>query len=90
MRAHVVLDDDLVDEVDALAGRRRRSSFIEEAVREKLQRERQKRALQNYIESGERPENPNWRTPEDTSRWVRETRELDNQRLERKLKGASD
>jgi predicted transcriptional regulator len=90
MRAHVVLDDELVDEVDAISGRRRRSAFIEDAVREKLQRERQKRALQNYIESGERPDNPNWRTPEDTSKWVREMRQLDNQRLERKLTGSSD
>jgi predicted transcriptional regulator len=87
MRAHVVLDDELVDEVDALTGRRRRSAFIEDAVREKLQRERQTRALEKYIESGERPDHPNWRTPEDTSRWVRQMRELDNQRLERKLRG---
>ena len=89
MRVHVVLDDELVDEVDALAGRRRRSAFIEDAIREKLQRERQRRALENYIMSSERPDNPNWRTPEDTSRWVREMRELDNRRLERKLRGTS-
>jgi predicted transcriptional regulator len=90
MRAHVVLDDELVDEVDALAGRRRRSACIEDAVREKLQRERQRRAVLNYAESGQRPDNPDWRTPEETSKWVRDLRQLDNERLERKLKGITN
>ena len=36
MRMHVVLPDDLMKAVDALAGKGKRSRFIEDAVREKL------------------------------------------------------
>jgi hypothetical protein len=84
MRAHVVLADELVDEVDSLAGRRRRSAFIEDAIREKLQRERQRVAIKTAAGSlsNFRPE---W-TGQDSSAWVRRSRALDNERLERLLK----
>lgn len=44
-RIHVVLPRDLVEAIDRIAGRRKRSQFIVEAVREKLTRERQTDAL---------------------------------------------
>jgi metal-responsive CopG/Arc/MetJ family transcriptional regulator len=84
MRAHVVLDDELVDEVDALAGRRRRSAFIEDAVREKLQRERQRAAIEAAAGSLS-----NYRAEwsgQDSTAWVKRSRALDNERLERLLK----
>ncbi|MDO9028025.1 MAG: hypothetical protein Q7U68_04100 [Candidatus Roizmanbacteria bacterium] len=37
-KAHVVLDSDILDEIDRIDGKRRRSLFIEEAAREKLER----------------------------------------------------
>ncbi len=40
MRTHVILPDDLVEGVDKLVGKRKRSRFVEEAVLEKLKRER--------------------------------------------------
>lgn len=36
MRTHVILPEDLVEAVDAQAGKGKRSQFIEEAIREKL------------------------------------------------------
>ena len=39
VRMHVVLRQDLVRSVDALAGKRKRSRFIEKAIRDKLRRE---------------------------------------------------
>ncbi|MCI0903329.1 MAG: ribbon-helix-helix protein, CopG family, partial [Chloroflexi bacterium] len=36
MRTHVILPEDLVRSVDALAGKGKRSQFIEEAIREKV------------------------------------------------------
>ncbi len=44
-RLTVVLPSALLAETDAVAGRRRRSVYIAEAVREKLERERMRRTL---------------------------------------------
>jgi metal-responsive CopG/Arc/MetJ family transcriptional regulator len=87
MRAHVILDDELVDEVDALAGRRRRSAFIEDAVREKLQRERQ-RASTDAAAGSLSSFTPEWSEQESTA-WVERSRDLDNKRLEQFLKRLS-
>jgi len=40
MRVHVYMDDDLIQELDRRAGERGRSAYIEDAVRERLERER--------------------------------------------------
>ena len=45
MRMHIVLDDDLVAELDARAGRGGRSRYIVEAVRHRLEDERRWDAL---------------------------------------------
>ncbi len=45
VRTHIVIPRDMVAAIDRLAGKRRRSAFITEAVREKLARELQKEAL---------------------------------------------
>jgi len=37
-RTHVILDDALLDAIDNLVGKRRRSRFLEDAAREKLER----------------------------------------------------
>jgi hypothetical protein len=78
MRAHISLPQDLVDEIDEFAGPRKRSQFIEDAIRHKLVNERQKRALSDYEASGGlKGDYPNWRTPELTSQWVRDMRQAD-------------
>jgi hypothetical protein len=75
MRAHIVLPDDLIEEIDALAGPRKRSQFIEEAVRAKLVNERQKRAMAALMASGGLKEvPPEWSTPAKTSEWVHNMR----------------
>lgn len=77
VRAHVVLPEDLLERIDQVAGKRRRSRFVEEAVREKLARE----ALRSTLEAGAgilgRDEYPEWSSPDDISRWVSEIREAD-------------
>ena len=40
MRLHISLDDDLLEQLDARVGRRRRSAFIGETVRRALEDER--------------------------------------------------
>ena len=45
-RAHVVLSEQLLKDIDALVGNRQRSSFITQAAEKELMRRRQLKALQ--------------------------------------------
>jgi predicted transcriptional regulator len=86
VRTHVVLPEELVEEIDRLAGPRKRSQFIEEAVRARVEREKLGEALKASAGILKPEDHPEWRTPEDVSAWVRRSRELDNERLEQILK----
>ncbi|MDP3112933.1 MAG: hypothetical protein Q8M71_12595 [Thermodesulfovibrionales bacterium] len=37
-RAHVIVDESILKEIDRLAGKKKRSSFIEDAAKKELQR----------------------------------------------------
>lgn len=89
MRTHVVLPADLVKEVDRVVGARRRSRFVEEAIRSHLRREQLGAALRETAGSltGDYPE---WETPEKVSEWVARSRREDDQALERKLASSAD
>jgi Arc/MetJ-type ribon-helix-helix transcriptional regulator len=82
MRTHVVLPDELVQEVDQLVGPRKRSEYLEAALREKLRRDRQRWAIKTGagILKGSTPEY--WSTPEKVSRWLDELRQVDIARSE--------
>jgi hypothetical protein len=73
-RAHVVIPDDLLLEIDALVGRRRRSEFFVDAAREKVARERLRSAAHELAGSLKDADVPGWETPESASRWVRSIR----------------
>jgi predicted transcriptional regulator len=73
-RTHIVLPDDVLEELDRLVGKRTRSQFIEEAVRAKLQRERLTRALNEGAGFLKDKDYPEWETPEKISAWVRKQR----------------
>jgi metal-responsive CopG/Arc/MetJ family transcriptional regulator len=74
MRAHIVIDKDLIDEVDRLVGPRHRSEFIAEAVAKKLAQERLLRAALKVGGSLEDVDIPGWETSESTIEWVRSLR----------------
>jgi Arc/MetJ-type ribon-helix-helix transcriptional regulator len=78
MRLHISLGDDLVAELDARVGRRRRSSFIAAIVRRALDDERRwdeiEGAVGTLADSGHE-----W--DEDPAAWVRELRRADDGRL---------
>lgn len=76
-RAHVVMPQELVEEVDALVGQRRRSHFITEAVEEKLGRRRLKATLAQMNGALSAVEVPGWETPEAAAAWVRSLRQED-------------
>lgn len=73
-RAHVVVPEDLLREVDALVGPRRRSEFFADAAREKVARERLRRAAHAMAGSLRDQQIPHWETPEAASAWARALR----------------
>ncbi len=82
VRAHVLLPGELLRELDILVGKRKRSAFVEAAIREKLRRERQADALRNPLASIGDGGPPEWSTPAGVSAWVRDLRSLDHSREE--------
>ena len=78
MRLHIVLDDDLVAELDARAGRGGRSRFVVEAVRRRLDDERRWDSLMaaaGSIEDG----GHEW--DDDPAAWVAAQRRTDARRV---------
>jgi Arc/MetJ-type ribon-helix-helix transcriptional regulator len=81
-RAHVVMPENLLQEIDARVGQRRRSEFIQEAIEEKLQRLRRVEAFERVVGSVADGEIPEWETRESTDAWLDELRrEWDPDRL---------
>lgn len=83
MRTHVVLPEELVRAIDDLLGKGKRSRFIEEAVRERLRIEATVSALEETAGVLSVEAHPEWATREGVAAWVRESRRLDDTRLER-------
>ncbi len=85
-RAHIVLPEELLEAVDRAAGKRKRSRFVEAAIREKLSREALSAALKESAGSIDLASYPDWKTAEGVSAWVRSGRREDEARLSRKLR----
>lgn len=76
-RAHVILPDDLVREIDERVGQRRRSEFIQQAVEEKLSRQRVQASLAEMAGALADVDIPGWESPEAAAEWVRALRRGD-------------
>jgi Arc/MetJ-type ribon-helix-helix transcriptional regulator len=74
-RVYVVLPEELLREIDARVGKRKRSEFIQEAVEEKLNRLRRVEAFERVVGSIADGEVPEWDTPESAAEWLRALRE---------------
>ncbi len=85
-RAHIILPEDLIAAVDRVAGKRKRSRFVESAIREKLARETLSTALLESAGAIDLKSYPEWETPEKASEWVRALRKEDNVHLSRKVR----
>ena len=73
-RAHVVMPDALLREIDARVGQRRRSEFIQDAIEEKLNRLERVEAFEQVAGSLKDVDIPGWETPEAAARWVHDLR----------------
>jgi len=65
------LPEDLVRDLDEVAGPRKRSAFAEEALRRAIKREQFRIAVERYAGSLKAEDYPHWRTSEDVVAWVR-------------------
>ncbi|HSS96467.1 MAG TPA: hypothetical protein VLK33_05540 [Terriglobales bacterium] len=74
-RAHVLLPDDLVKEIDALVGPRGRSAFLVETARNEVRRQKLLKVLEN--------DEPVWKDDDstDSAEWVRNLRHESEGRL---------
>jgi hypothetical protein len=77
MRVHIQLEADLLAELDARAGRRRRSAFIAQLIRQALDDERRWDEIESVL--GTLPaEGHDW--DDDPAAWVRAQRHTDRRR----------
>lgn len=83
-RAHVVLPDDLLSEIDALVGQRGRSAFLVEVLRDEVGRRRLLKVLGDPEPIWKDEDHPELAEGSDT--WVRKVRE-EGDRLEQEKLG---
>lgn len=81
MRTNVVLPEELVREIDRIAGRRKRSQFIVEAIRERLAKLRFAEALAEAAGAWSDENHPDLATQEDINRYLRRVRRATDERI---------
>jgi hypothetical protein len=75
---HIALDEAVVDQIDRVAGPRRRSAYIAEAVRRALEEDRRWELIWSGVGSISDPGH-DW--DDDPAAWVREQRHADARRV---------
>lgn len=80
-KAHLVLPREILEEVDQIAGKRKRSIFIATATREKLERERFLKTLEHTKGAWSDKNHPELKTASDMERYVSEKRRSYRKRL---------
>lgn len=73
-RAHIVLPQELIDEIDSLVGPRKRSQFVQEAIEDKIGRRRRVEAFDKVVGSLVNAGPPEWATSESAAQWVHDLR----------------
>ncbi len=84
-RAHVVVDEAILKEIDRLAGKKKRSSFIEDAAKKELQRLKQLSLLRKLKGSWADEDHSEMKGRAGTTKWVRNLRRENDDTLRRKL-----
>lgn len=84
-RAHVIVDESILREIDRLAGKKKRSSFIEDAAKKELQRLNQLVLLRKLKGAWKSMDHPDMQGKEGTYKWVRKLRHEEEKTLREKL-----
>lgn len=75
-RTNLTLPQELIQEVDEIAGPRGRSRYVAEAVAQRVKRDRLGKAIRDT--AGIMVGKPGWMSPDDVVRWVDELRSEDS------------
>ncbi len=78
-RTHVVVPKELMEEIDRLAGKRKRSWFITQAVRKEIQRLNFLKAVKETAGAWKDEDHPEFKMG--VNNWIRSLREEDENRL---------
>ncbi len=84
-KAHLVFPLNILEEVDQIAGKRKRSLFIVKATQEKLERERFLRTLDETKGAWTDSHHAELRTERDMGQYLREKRSSYRKRLKRTI-----
>ncbi len=84
-KAHIVMPEEVLREIDRFVGKRKRSQFVAAAARKELQRLRLERALAEAAGAWKDEDHPEL-AKVGTERWVRDLRTLDESRTANKKK----
>ncbi len=87
-KAHLVIPQEILDEVDQVAGKRRRSLFIAQAAKEKLDRERFIRTLEETCGIWTDDCHPDLESSRDMEIHLRKARDSFQKRTDRLVKTA--
>jgi metal-responsive CopG/Arc/MetJ family transcriptional regulator len=82
-KAHLVIPQEILEEVDQLAGKKRRSLFIAQAALEKLEKERFLKALEETQGGWSDKNHPELRSKRDVEKYVKEKRRSYRKRVKR-------
>ena len=74
-RAHVVVEESILKEIDRLVGKKKRSCFISDAAKIELQRLNQLDVLKKLKGSWKDKDHPDMQGKDGTYKWVRKLRE---------------
>ena len=81
-RIHETIPPQLLAEIDARVDPRGRSTFIVQALKEKLARDERLKLFDEMTGALEDVDTPGWETPESASAWVRALREESDARVD--------
>lgn len=80
IKTHFVFPEEILKDIDRLVGDRKRSQFVVEAAKEKLERERVKKAFKGIKGLWKEADYPEFKVMEDVEKWVRDLRKGDIKR----------
>ena len=80
-RTNIVFPTDVLEEISSVAGKRQRSRFVVEAVKEKLERVKIKKALEKSAGAWSDKNHPDLKTQEDINRFLKTIRLSTNKRI---------
>jgi hypothetical protein len=84
-RAHVIVEEKILKDIDRLVGKKKRSSFITNAAKKELQRLNQLSVLRKFKGAWKDEDHPDMQGKDGTYKWVRKLRQEDEKILRRKL-----